>query len=219
MHSRGAVVVLMILLATTGCTDDPAPQGQTASQTPSTQGQPQESAFAPDPFRPSPSGPSAPVASPSRSGERISVSPTDVAGVRVGTAAEETEQQLTKALGRPVVEPLPGCFSETGKSLTWDALTAYLSDGGDGGPVVLSGWTVVSGPNSQRVTLPYGTAVGQRSTEVMSKVPAAEGEVVTEGPYAESFLVTTPKAPGLLWRADAEGAVVDEAAYEPEVCD
>lgn len=139
--------------------------------------------------------------------------------MRVGTPAEEAEQQLTSALGRPVVEALPGCFGETGTSLTWDALTAYLSDGGDGGPVVLSGWTVVTGPNSQRIALPYGTAVGQRTAQVMSKVPAADGEVMTEGPYAESFLITTPRAVGLLWRADAEGAVVDEAAYEAEVCD
>lgn len=139
--------------------------------------------------------------------------------MRVGTPADEAEHQLTEALGRPVSEALPGCFGESGRSLTWGALTAYLSDGGEGGPVVLSGWTVVSGPNSQQFELPFETAVGQRTDEVMNKVPAAEGAIVAEGPYAEAFLVTTPKAVGLLWRADAEGAVVDEASYEAEVCD
>jgi hypothetical protein len=159
------------------------------------------------------------TASPSPTRERVSVSSTDVAGVPVGTAGDEAERKLTEALGPPVAEALPGCYGESGRSLTWGALTAYLSDGAEGGAAVLRGWVVTSGPNSQRIALPYETAVGQTTDEVMSRVPAAEGEAVTEGPYAESFLVTTPRSSGLLWRADAKGGLVDEVAYEAEVCD
>lgn len=168
---------------------------------------------------PSPDAATPPVASPSPTSERIDVSPANVAGVRIGAPADEAAQRLTRMLGRPATQALPGCHGESGRSLTWGALTAYLSDGADGGPVVLRGWVVTSGPNSQRIALPYETAVGQRTDEVMSRVPAAEGAAVTEGPYAESFVVTTPEAPSLLWRADEEGGVVDEAAYEAEVCD
>ena len=159
------------------------------------------------------------AAPPAPSSDRISVTPTDVAGVRIGTSADEAEQQLTRRLGRPDTDPLPGCYGESGRFLTWDALTVYLSDRAGGGPVVLSGWTVESGPGSQRIALPYETAIGERTDVVMNKVPSSEGGVAPEGPYAESFIISTTKAVGLFWRADAEGAEVDEASYNPEGCD
>lgn len=103
--------------------------------------------------------------------------------------------------------------------MTWGALTAYLSDAGESRPVVLRGWEVTTGSNSDRLSLPYGTAVGQTTDEVAAKVPAARGEAMTEGPYSDAYLVRTTEAPGLLWRADKKGGAVDTVAYEAEVCD
>lgn len=147
------------------------------------------------------------------------MSATSVAGVAVGTPADEAERQLVAELGPPAADALPGCFGEAGRALTWDALTVFLSDGGGGGPVVLRGWTVGSGPGGERLALPYGTAVGQSTDEVVARVPAAAGAVREEGPYTGSFLVTSEEAPGLLWAAAREGAAVDEMSFEPEVCD
>lgn len=211
MPRRGAAAVVAVLMtaACAGTTTQTQPTAEpVASSTPTpSSALPQGATSAP------------PTASPSPTSKRINISSTDVAGVPIGTAGDEAERRLTEALGRPAAEALPGCYGESGRSLTWGALTAYLSDGAEGGAVVLRGWRVTSGPNSQRIALPYETTVGQTTDEVMSRVPAAEGGAMTEGPYAESFLVTTPRARGLLWRANAEGGVVDEVAYEAEVCD
>lgn len=207
MPRRGAAAVVAVLL-TAACA------GTTSETQPTASLSPQVTAT------PSPGGAESPSnASPSPTGERITVSPTEVAGVSVGTVGDEAERELTEALGRPVTQELPGCYGESGRSLTWGALTVYLSDAAESGSVVLRGWMVTAGPNSQRIALPYETAVGQTTDQVMGRVPASEGEAMTEGPYAESFLVRTPRASGLFWRADAEGGVVEEVAYEAEVCD
>lgn len=202
----------MFALLTTGCagttTQAQSTPEPTASSTPSASPAPPPSVRAVPP-----------TASPSPTSKRTSVSTTDVAGVPIGTSGDEAERRLREALGRPQAQELPGCYGESGRSLTWGALTAYLSDGAEGGAVVLRGWTVTAGPNSQEMALPYETAVGQTTDEVMSRVPAAEGEAMTEGPYAGLFGVRTSRAPGLLWLADAAGGVVDEVAYEAEVCD
>jgi hypothetical protein len=210
MPRRGAAAVVAVLMtaACAGTTTQTQPTAEpVASSTPPASALPQGATSAPS------------TAFPRPTSQRINVSSTDVAGVPVGTAGDEAERRLTEALGRPAAQALPGCYGESGRSLTWGALTAYLSDGAEGGAVILRGWTVTSGPNSQHIALPYETAVGQTTDEVMSRVPQAEGAAMTEGPYAESFLVTTPRARGLLWRANAEGGVIDEAAYEAEVCD
>lgn len=210
MPRRGAAAVVTMLLIA-GCTGTTPEAQPTAEPSVSTSTAPTS---APSRVAASPS-----VASPSPTSDRIAVSATEVAGVPIGTPADDAEQRLTKALGRPVKEALPGCYGETGSSLTWGSLIAFVSDGAERGDVVLRGWVVTAGPNSQRIVLPYDTAVGQTTGEVMSRVPAAEGTDVMEGPYAESFLVTTPETPNLLWRANAEGGVVDVAAYKAEGCD
>lgn len=147
------------------------------------------------------------------------MSPTDVAGVRLGTAADEAEVQLREVLGVPVVQDLPGCNGESGRSLTWQALTASLGDGADGGPVELSGWLVTEGTGAGDVLLPYDTTVGDSAAGVLASLPGATGEIAAEGPYAESFLITTEEAVGLLWLSPTRDGNVVEASFGAQTCD
>lgn len=137
----------------------------------------------------------------------------------LGTAADEAEKRLRQLLGVPVTESLPGCNGETGRRLTWKSLTAFLSDGGDGGPVELSGWLVEAGENGRSIVLPYGTAVGDAAREVLGKVPSSTGEELEEGPYAGNFVVTTEEAVELLWLSPNRNGTVDEAVFRAVTCD
>lgn len=148
------------------------------------------------------------------------VSPTEVAGVPLGIAADEAERRLRQTLGVPVRQRLQDCDGQSsGQALTWKALRVFLTDGGDGGPVVLSGWLVDAGANAKTIGLPYDTAVGDSARDVLARAPASTGETSTEGPYAGTFVVTTDEAPGLLWLAASEDGFVDEASFAAPWCD
>jgi len=147
------------------------------------------------------------------------VSTTAVAGVPLGTAADEAERRLTSTLGKPVTDPLPGCYGETGRSLTWGRLTAYLSDGAEAGEVVLRGWAVTSVATGPDVKLPFETAVGDSVAEVRAKVPSSIGETATEGEFAGSYLIRTPRAPSLFWKAPSPTGLVTDVDYMAEGCD
>lgn len=159
--------------------------------------------------------------SPHASRPVVVVSTTSVAGVRLGTGAEDAEQRLRSRLGTPSAsEPLPGCYGESGRVLQWGALLVYLSDSA-GDEVVLSGWQVMHGASPWRLDLPYDVDVGDAMRHVLARVPGASGGVPEEGENTIWFVARTSRAPGLSWlsfRGDAGGAV-DEISYNGESCD
>lgn len=157
--------------------------------------------------------------SPAPTSGQVTVDTKSVAGVRLGTEANDAERRLRQALGLPVSAELPDCNGEIGRTLTWKSLTAYLSDSGNGGTVRLSGWSVEAGPTAKDIALPYDTAVGEAMREVLSKVPAATGLALEEGPYAGRFAVTTERAPGLLWLSSNQRGQVTAAAFQAVSCD
>ena len=122
-------------------------------------------------------------------------------------------------LGVPESEELPGCYGESGRSLRWSALTAFLSDSGDGGPVTLTGWTVHDAATEQNIVLPYKTAIGDTVHEVLATVPGSIGQVSDEGPYTGTFVIRTAEAPGLIWLSPKRDGNVVEASFEAEECD
>lgn len=101
----------------------------------------------------------------------------------------------------------------------WDGLTVLLTTDVDG-VLVLSGWSAQAGAGFD-YRLPFGTAIGESAAETRRKVPGSSGVLREEGPYAESYLVTTPEEPGLLWLADGPQAddLIDEVAFEASTCD
>ena len=207
MLTRLAVVAALLFAASAGCTaSDRAPErvlGSSPSAVPTW-----SAGTSP-----------APTATSTGDGGAITVTTDEVAGVPLGTAADEAERRLREVLGTPATEPLPGCYGESGRRLTWRALTAFLSDGADGGAVELSGWEVVSGAGAAAIELPYDTAVGDAVREVLARVPSSTGRVLEEGPEAGTYAVTTENADGLFWLSPDEDGVVVEASFRAESCD
>jgi hypothetical protein len=145
-----------------------------------------------------------------------------VAGVAMGTAATEAERRLQASLGRPTyADDEPGCNGEKGRQLIWgegELVVYMLAEGGAG--AALSGW---SASRTQRFDyrFPYGTRLGESAAAIERRVPGATGRAMTEGDYAESYVVETPNRPGLVWRAKGASAraPIFEVAYNPVGCD
>jgi hypothetical protein len=204
MWNRGAAVVLLI--ASAACS-------RSAPATAADESSPGAEA-------PAPTASAAPkTTTPTARPWVVRVSLSAVADVAMGTAARTADRRLTERIGVPVRRELSGCNGERGHTLTWGRLVAYISDGGEGGAVVLRGWEVTAAATGPRVELPYRTAVGQATAEIRARVPEAQAETFTEGPYAGSYVITTPQAPSLFWAADAPKESVSRASYRSEVCD
>lgn len=147
---------------------------------------------------------------------------TQVAGVRMGTDAGAAERALRARLGPPRREPIPECTGEKGWLLSWDTLQVILSDGADGGPVTLYGWSVDAGRSRFRYALPYDVALGTPTRRAVRTIPGGTGMAAEEGPYAGSYLVRTPRADGLLWisiETPHDRGVIDYVAYRSATCD
>lgn len=151
----------------------------------------------------------------------VVVNTKSVAGVRIGTPATEAERRLRAALGKPTsTSPLPGCYGESGRFLTWDTLTVNLSDSASG-PVLLTGWNVERGVSRYRWRLPYDVSAGDTIRKVLANVPGAKGSVPQEGANTTWFIVHTDRARYLTWTSttgDKNGRVAD-VDYNGEGCD
>jgi len=140
----------------------------------------------------------------------------------MGTAAGEAERRLRGALGRPTsADNEPGCNGEKGRQLIWgegELVIYMLAEGGAG--AALSGW---SASRTQRFDFrfPYGTRLGESAMATQRRVPRSRGTGVTEGEFAESYIVDTPERPGLAWIARRASArePITEVVYNPVGCD
>lgn len=157
---------------------------------------------------------SRPVTSAARAA--VTLSATSVVGVRLGTAASEAERRLRAALGTPRSNQLPGCNGERGHTLRWDRLTAVFAE--ESGGVVLQGWRADAGAGT-RVILPYNTSLGMPVSLVKDRVPGGRWTVAAEGELAGSYVLSTPRMPGLLWVADADRGSVGSALFNSPGCD
>lgn len=170
--------------------------------------------------------PGAPSATPSavRSGPSVPtvrLSATHVAGVRIGTEARAAERALRARLGPPRTEPIPSCPGERGRLLSWDTLTVILSDGADGGPVTLYGWSVERGRSRFAYALPYGVALGTTARRAVRQIPGGTG-IAGEGQFAGSYLVYTRRVEQLRWlslHTTTDRGPVDLVAYRSATCD
>lgn len=151
----------------------------------------------------------------------VELSSASVAGVPLGTEAAEAERRLAAALGPPTSsdEEPSDCNGDRGGHLAWDGLTVFLLRE-DASGLVLSGWSARASAGYD-YRLPFDTALGESAAETQRKVPGSSGTLVGEGPYPESYVVTTPEEPGLLWLADGSRVLdlIDEVTFEASTCD
>jgi len=143
-----------------------------------------------------------------------------VAGVPLGTPADEAQRRLVAAIGKPSGrESVLGCNGETGRLLSWAQLTVFLIDY-EGANPVLSGWSAASS-EQYAYQLPYGTRLGETAAATQQRVPRSSGEQAEEGPLTGSYIVSTPEQQALLWIAAGGTAAdpIDEVSFERLSCD
>lgn len=148
------------------------------------------------------------------------LSTTEVAGVRIGTEARAAERALRARLGPPLKSAIPSCTRERGQLLLWDTLTVILSDGADGGPVTLYGWSVEQGMSRLDYELPYDVALGTPTRRAVRQIPGGTGQV-GEGQFSGSYLVHTPRVRELRWLSETpnDRGAIDDVAYRSATCD
>jgi hypothetical protein len=140
----------------------------------------------------------------------------------MGTGAAAAEKALRAKLGPPRTAPIPECTGEKGRLLNWDTLQVILSDGADGGPVTLYGWSVEKGRSRFAYALPYDVPLGTPARQAVQKIPGGTGMTAEEGPYAGSYLVRTPRADGLFWISSEtpdDRGLIGYIAYRSATCD
>ena len=151
----------------------------------------------------------------------VELSSSTVADVPLGTDAAEAERRLVALLGPPTSsdEELSDCNGDRSGHLAWDGLTVFLLSQ-DARGLVLSGWSARAGAGFD-YRLPFGTLLGKSGAETQRKVPRSSGVLLEEGPYAESYVVTTPEEPGLVWLTDGPHAddLIDEVSFQAPTCD
>jgi hypothetical protein len=150
----------------------------------------------------------------------VELSAKAVAGVPVGTSADEAERRLVAAIGKPTKrDALPGCNGDKGRLLVWDRLTVFLVGEGDANPV-LNGWEARASTR-YKYRLPYRTRLGETAAATQQRVPRSSGEQAEEGPRTGSYIVTTLEQPALLWIAAGGKAAdpIDEVRFQGYSCD
>lgn len=156
----------------------------------------------PTAIRTSPPRPQKPVQ------QSVVLSSTQVAGVRIGTAAPEAERRLRRTLGVPV-EHVSTCDGNTyHRTLTWGTLTAVFSRES------LQGWEVVRGVSRLHYELPYDGELGLPVRELLRRLPDGKG-LPGEGPSDGQYIVTSAST-GTIWSArgrDDRGRV-ETASFE-----
>jgi hypothetical protein len=135
------------------------------------------------------------------------LSPTTVAGEKVGGSGTDAETALRKVLGAPTgTRTVPGCplgtpAGDSRRLLSWGGLTLITgSSGASKGKLV--GWTVTSAePLSPLVRLPYKVTTATSVRDAKRQIPGATAEWNDVfGMYA----ITTTQAPAMLWTGDHE---------------
>ena len=206
---RGHVLLAALLAITlSGCAGDISVES-TPSSSPASDGSPASSPATASP------GPTA------EADRVVELSSSAVADVPLGTEAADAERRLVALLGPPTSsdEELSDCNGDRSGHLAWDGLTVFLISE-DARGLVLSGWSARASPGID-YRLPFDTLLGESAAETEGKVPGSSGVLLEEGPYADSYVVTTPGEPGLRWLADGPQAVdlIDEVTFEAPTCD
>ena len=151
----------------------------------------------------------------------VELSSSAVADVPLGTEAADAERQLVASLGPPTSsdEELSDCNGDRSGHLAWDGLTVFLLSE-DARGLVLSGWSAQASAGFE-YQLPFDTQLGESAAETQRKVAGSSGALSEEGPYAESYVVTTPDEPGLVWLTDGPQAddLIDEVSFQAPTCD
>lgn len=150
--------------------------------------------------------------------QRVRLSSTEVAGVRLGTEAVAAERDLRAVLGPPSSKRSSGCGDEPGWVLTWGTLRVVLSL--EAGRGVLSGWSLEAGTAGFAYDLPYDVPLGASVPDLLARVPHATG-LAGEGATDGSYVVTTAPLPGLVWTSpDPDGrGRVEAVEFNGASCD
>jgi hypothetical protein len=165
------------------------------------------------PVRP---GPGSALGAPDRPAVDVSVSA--VGGVRIGTAADESERRLRQSLGDADVRDVPSCAGEAVRRLGWGSFSVIVTNTSDSS--VLRGWSLRFGVSRVFYRLPYDVQPGDRMAEVLTRVPGAVGGT-SEGPAGRRYAVHTDRSPGLQWFAGETGraGTVQAISFRDPGCD
>jgi hypothetical protein len=151
------------------------------------------------------------IGSPNR--PPVALSESAVAGVPMGTPADQAERLLRQSLG-DADEDVAICGTDSYRRLKWGSFSVLLGNEGTG--KVLRGWNLRDGVSRVFYQPPFDVQPGDAMSTVSKRVPGAVGE----GPL-DRYVVHTDRSPDLRWISTYKGAGgwVDEIAFRSFDCD